>query len=153
MASTKEISNMTFKCVQGIDLSGFKDNLQMFNIIAAMDGRRSVSTIAREDFYEVEFLAEKVNELVQQGFLESVHGGVNASVIKLETLKYLQAELTEHVGPVAGILLKNTAAKMGHDINNFPVERVGELLDHISGSIPNQKKAAKFKRSILSRLG
>lgn len=153
MASTKEISNMTFRCAPGRDWSSFKDNLQMFNIIAAMDGRRSVSSIAREDFYDVDFLAEKVNELVQQGILESVHGGTSASVIKLETIKYLQTELAKHVGPVAGILLKNTAAKMGHDINNFPVERVGELLDHISGSIPNQGKAAKFKRSILSRLG
>jgi hypothetical protein len=152
MASTKEISNMTFRCVPGRDLSSFKDNLQMFNIIAAMDGRRSVSTVAREDFYEVDFLAEKVNELVQQGFLESVHVGASASAIKLETITYLQDELAKHVGPVAGILLKNTAAKMGDDINNFPVERVGELLDHISSSIPNKGKAAKFKRSILSRL-
>ena len=100
--------------------------------------------LGQGSIYEVDFLAEKVNELVQQGVLESVYGGGGgASGIKPETMKYHQKELAKLVGPVAATLLKDTAAKMGHDIGNFPAEGVGELLDRISGFIQDKGQAGE----------
>ena len=143
---------MAFRRVESKDLSQFKSDIQLFNILSAMDGRRSIGTIARDDFYEVDLLIEKVNQLVQMGVLEPVQGNGAGSVVHADAMKYLQAELTKLVGPVAGMLLKDTVAKLGHEIASFPKGKVGELLDRVAAFIQNQNKAEDFKRSMMTRL-
>jgi hypothetical protein len=152
MASTTDMVNMAFRRVESKDLSQFKNDIQMFNILTAMDGRRSIGTIARDDFYEVDVLIEKVNQLVQMGVLEPVQGNGAGAVVHADAMKYLQAELTKLVGPVAGMLLKDTVAKLGHEISSFPKGKVGELLDRVATFIQNQNKAEDFKRTMMTRL-
>lgn len=148
MAPTTEIANMIFKRVEGKELSVFNNDIQMFNIIMAMDGRRSVGTIARENYYEVEFLSEKVKQLVQMEVLELVEEVGGQAAMNLEVIKYLQAKLTKLIGPIAGKLIKEAAAKMGHDITSFPSGKFNELLDRVSLFIQNRGEAIDFKRSM-----
>ena len=150
-AAMSDIANNTYKCVEGRGLSAHKGDLQIFNILTAMDGKRSVSTIAREDLYELDFLIEKVNQLIQEGILVPVRGAGGANIDK-ETIKFMQMELTHLAGPVGGMLLKKSAAKLGHDISSFPAGKISELLDMVSKFFKNQSKADDFKRSILDRV-
>lgn len=145
-----DIANNTYKCVEGRDLSAYKSDLQIFNILTAMDGKRSVSTIAREDLYELDFLIQKVNQLVRAGILVPVGGG--SIHIDRATVKFIQMELTHLVGPVAGMLLKESAAKLGHDIYSFPAGKISELLDVVAKFFQDQSKADDFKRNILARM-
>lgn len=151
MATTNEMATMVFKAAPGKDFSAFKNDLQTFNILSAMDGARSLGTIAKEDFYDVKVLSEKVGQLVQMGLLVPVQGG-GATSIKPDGLKYLQAELTKLVGPVAGMLLKDNAKKLGHDLSAFPASRAGELLEMVVKFIQNDSQALEFKQKVLSRI-
>lgn len=152
MATTNEIANMTFKTAPGKDLSAFKNDLQMFNILTAMDGMRSVGTIAKEDFYDLNVLAVKVSQLVEMGLLVPVRGVGGGSSIGTEVLKILQSELTKLVGPVAGMLLRDSAKKLGHNLEAFPVGKASELLDMVGKFIQDHSKAVEFKNRMMARI-
>lgn len=152
MATTSEIANMTFKKAPGKDFSAFKNDLQMFNILTAMDGMRSVGTIAKQDFYDLNVLTVKVSQLVEMGLLVPVHGTGGGSTIDADTIKVMQSELTKLVGPVAGMLLKDSAKKLGHNLEAFPMGRANELLIVIGNFIQDQSKAVEFKNRIMARI-
>lgn len=158
MASIHDIPNMIFKLASGKNISAFKNNLQVFNIIVAMDGKRSVSAIAKENFYEVADLADKVKLLIDQGILVPVggsgdgDGGMHqAPAVDPTVFENVQTELTKYLGPVAGMLIKDAAKKMGHDIENFPPAKFGALLDTLATFIPNQAKASEFIQSVAAQ--
>lgn len=152
MGSNNEMSNMTFRCVAHKDLTSLKSNIQMFNIIMALDGTRSLGTIARDDFYELDDLIEKVNQLLKMGIIEPVHNADAATNLDHSLVNFVKTELTALVGPLSEVLLKDAAANLGHDIANFPTGKVGELLDEVSAFIQDRHKAAEFKHSVMARL-
>ena len=152
MATTSEIANMTFKKAPGKDFSAFKNDLQMFNILTAMDGVRSVGTIAKQDLYDLNVLTVKVSQLIEMGLLVPVHGAGGGSNIDAETIKVMQSELTKLVGPVAGMLLKDSAKKLGHNLEVFPTGKANELLNVIGKFIQDQGKAVEFKNRIMARI-
>lgn len=152
MATTNEIINTTFTKAPGKDFSAFKDDYQMFNILTAMDGVRSVETIAKQDFYDLDVLVAKVNQLVDKGLLIPVGWAGGESAIGAEAIKALQSELATLVGPVADMLLKNSAKKLGHDLEAFPMGKANELLDTVSKFIQDQNKAAEFKKRMIAQI-
>lgn len=152
MATTSEIANMTFKKAPSKDFSAFKNDLQMFNILTAMDGVRSVGTIAKQDLYDLNVLTVKVSQLIEMGLLVPVHGAGGGSSIDAETLKVMQSELTKLVGPVAGMLLNDSAKKLGHNLEVFPTGKANELLNVIGKFIQDQGKAVEFKNRIMARI-
>ncbi len=151
MASISEIAGRTFKRTSGTDLSAYKNDIKTFNILMAMDGIRSVATIAREDFYEVEALVEKVNQFVEMGLLESIHGASGANVDP-EFIAALQSELTNVVGPVAGKLIKKNTSKLGYDLSAFPVGKAGELVDMLSKFIQDHTKSVEFRQRLMAHI-
>jgi hypothetical protein len=152
MATTNEIANMTFKAAPGKDFSAVKGDLQMFNIITAMDGLRSVGTVAEQDFYDLEVLAVKVSQLVEMGLLVPVQGAGGGARIGGGVMDAMQSELTKLVGPVAGMLLKDCAKKLGHDLADFPLGKANELLDMVGRYIQDPAKADEFENRILARM-
>ena len=156
MATVNEIASMAYKVAPGRDISAYKNNLQMFNIITAMDGKRSVSTIAKENFYEVSELADKVKQLVDEGVLVPAHGGGggtgSAKGVDPVFFQTMQTELTKLLGPVAGMLIKDTVRKMGHDIGTFPSGKCEELIETLAKYIQNAGKASTFKQIMAAKL-
>lgn len=150
MATTKEIANMTFKMAPGKDLTTAKNDLQMFNILMSMDGIRSVGTIAKQDSYDLNVLAVKVSQMVKIGLLVPVRDASGGSSVGTETIKALQSELTKLVGPAAGMLLDDSARKLGHNLDAFPIGKANELLDMVSKFIQDHRKAVEFKNRMMA---
>lgn len=151
MGSIKDITENIYRRRPGIDLSSLKTDIKIFNIIMAMDGIRSVATIAREDAYEIEDLVEQVNELVGMGLLESVHGDHSGNVDS-SFINALRTELTDKVGPVAGKLIDKKISELGYNASSFPVVRVGELLDILSTIFPGRSQRVDFKLRMKDKL-
>lgn len=143
-----EIADTIYRCTQIADLSTIKKDISIFNILTAMDGHRSVRTIAQENSYELEFLIEKVRLLAEKGLLLPVknhHGGETV-------VGYMLKELTRLLGPVAGELLKKSATTLGHDLSGFPEDMVPQLTDMVTRFIQEKSKAAEFKMGVLDRI-
>lgn len=111
-AFMSEIADTIYKCAKDADLSVYKKDIELFNILWAMDGERSVKTIAREDSYELDFLIEKVRLFADKGILVPIQQHQAGETV----VGYIHKELTRLLGPVASALLRKSATALGHDI-------------------------------------
>ena len=68
----EEIGDMVFRLGTNVKLSAYAKDIKTFNVILALDGKRSVKTISQEDLYEPEELAAKVKTLYDQGVIMQV---------------------------------------------------------------------------------
>lgn len=151
MGTNKDAIDNIYIKAPGIDLSSLRTDIKTFNIINAMDGTRSVSTIASEDFYEIDDLVEHVKELVKLGLLVTIVGG-GSGYVDQSFIIALQKELTDRVGPVAGKIVLKKIAELGYDQSTFPVGKVGELLDMLSSVLQDHGQRLDFKNRMMKHL-
>jgi len=69
-----QIQDIVFRRVDGVDYSMIRNDLKMFNIFLAVDGKRSVKAIAQEDAYELDYLFSLVDKMEKMGLLMPVDG-------------------------------------------------------------------------------
>lgn len=69
-----EFADIIFKRVEGANYAAIRDNLKMFSILMAIDGRRSVRTIARDDAYELDELVATIDRMEKMGVIAAVDG-------------------------------------------------------------------------------
>lgn len=150
MISIKEIADMTFRVHPSIKISDHSGDLQVFNLLMSIDGKRSVEMIAREDAYEMEFLTAKINQLLDMQLIEAF--GVAGAALPKELIDDLASELSGFVGPMAGVLINECAAKMGHAPSNIPSAKVQTFLDALAGFIQPRSKAEEFKDRMSARI-
>jgi hypothetical protein len=144
MAMHNEIKDMVFRRSHGTELSTYKNDLQTFNILLALDGKRTVATIAKEDFYELDMLSAKIEQMLAKGLIESATG--MAGNLDQAFFNQLTGELTLMVGPVAGMLVKDNVSKLGHEVSRFPSAKVDALLEALAKFIQDRAKAADFQK-------
>jgi hemerythrin len=69
-----EIKDLVFKRVDGVDYSKIRNDLKLFNVFLAVDGERSVKTIAQDDAYELDYLSSIIDKMENMGLLLPVDG-------------------------------------------------------------------------------
>jgi len=68
----EEIGKMIFKRSARLNLSDYADDIKTFNILFALDGRRSVQTIAVQDAFDPDELGIKFRAFYDQGLIVPV---------------------------------------------------------------------------------
>jgi hypothetical protein len=61
-------------------------------------------------------------------------------------------ELSDFFGPIADIIVRDDVAVLGESMEQFPKARVGELLDLVSGEIPDEKFKISFRKRFSQNL-
>lgn len=69
-----ELADIIFKRVEGANYATIRDDVKLFSILLAVDGRRAVRTIARDDAYELEDLVAAVDQMEKMGVIAAVDG-------------------------------------------------------------------------------
>jgi hemerythrin len=69
-----EFDDIIYKRVQGANYETIRGSLKLFSIYLAIDGRRSVRSIARDDAYELDDLMVTINRLDKLGLIAPVDG-------------------------------------------------------------------------------
>lgn len=144
--SLQELSEMTFKQSEKVNISDLSLDIKMLNIFWAMDGSRDFKTVAREDGYDHEELAAGVQNLMRMGALEAIQ--VLEGVVDKETLDSLTQNLSQAIGPMAGILVENTISDLGHTLFSFPKHKLGQLVGQLAQEIGDEEGSASFKSSM-----
>lgn len=73
MTTLMNESSMTiFRRARHTKLSDFAKDLKLFNVLGAIDGKRTVQEIASEHRFDPQYLEEKVKTLYDQGVIEKV---------------------------------------------------------------------------------
>ena len=135
-----QIRNQVYRRVGGDD---HKHDMHTFNILMAIDGKRSVETIAREDQYELDYLIQAVQQLVINGSIQPVEVEYSDSM-RDDFFAQLEAELSRIMGPVSSIIVQENVGQLGSDRSNFPMSRAGELVQLISRNIPDNNQSQAF---------
>ena len=128
-----------------------KDNLKAFNILMAIDGTRSVSQIAKDDFYEIDDLVEVVQQMFDQGIIEPAVTDASGAARK-EFLQILEGHLGQIMGPVSGLLIEEKISDSGYHKHDYPMGRAHELIDQLSQAIGDESAAQSFKRTMTEEL-
>jgi acetolactate synthase regulatory subunit len=67
-----DILNMVFQRSAHVNMSQYANDIKTFNILLALDGKRSVNTVAEQDAYDPDELAARVRTLWDLKIVESV---------------------------------------------------------------------------------
>ncbi len=141
---TEKIVDKVFKHVEGNDPLL---DVHAFNVFMAIDGRRSIGTIAMEDHYEINELTAVIKQLVDKGAIEPVL--INSILLDKDAFfNELEMRLSRIMGPVSSIVIQDSVSELGSDVPNFPMNNAHELINLISRSIPNRVEADAFIRSM-----
>ena len=125
--------------------------ISLLNILWAMDGKRSVSDIAKEDAYDLQELTEKVQGLLAMGLIEA--SSAANKILDARIMDMIFKQMAHYTGPVAEILVHNCSKSLGHHPSTFPSHLLEEFLQLLSEEIQDEKEAEAFKQSIRDALG
>jgi hypothetical protein len=68
----EQIGRTIFKRSHRFNASDYANDIRSFNVLFALDGRRTVQTIAEEDAFDLDDLINKVKDFYDQGLIEPV---------------------------------------------------------------------------------
>jgi type II secretory pathway predicted ATPase ExeA len=74
---------------------------------------------------------------------------LSSSRLSSRCIDYLIAVLTEAMGPMASVIIREQVRSMGESVDEFPRRRVGELIEELTGEIATDAGKAKCKYAML----
>ena len=63
------VEDIVFQRVYGANYAKIKDDVKIFNVFFAIDGHKSIKTIAQENHYDLEYLSPIIHQLERLGLL------------------------------------------------------------------------------------
>ncbi len=107
----EKIGNTIFKRSARLNLSDYADDIKTFNILFALDGKRSVKTIAIQDAFDPDDLEGRIKAFYDQGLIEPV---MDDSISRGRAKKILDAIILKRsrgVGAIAKAIKIKIALK------------------------------------------
>jgi hemerythrin len=74
------VEDIVFQRVYGANYSNIKNDLKLFNVFFAIDGKKSIKTIATENGYDLEYLSPIIHKLEKMGLLIPKDGASSRQV-------------------------------------------------------------------------
>ena len=109
--SLAEIGKSIFKRSDSVNMSDFRSDIKTFNILFALDGKRSVKTIATEDNFDIDELSSKLKELHDQGLIERAAENVISRGRSKKLLDAIILKRSRGVGAIAKAIKIKIALK------------------------------------------
>ena len=148
--SSGEISFMVFRRITRDDAGEFSLDGQMLSVLMELDGRKSVSEVAKNSGLSMGLIRQTISRLLQFKLIEPVAEAV--STLDRDFFDYLNDQLSLAIGPLAEIIIEDAVSDLGHELSKFPVHRAAELVDLISREIQREEKRNLFKQKMLSKI-
>jgi hypothetical protein len=74
------------------------------------------------------------------------------TMTRQEALQRIQWELTLVMGPLAPVIVRNKATEFGNSTEDFPQDRLAELVEEVSFEVQNPRRKVEFQRAALKIL-
>jgi len=148
--SSGEISFMVFRRVSRDDAGEFSLDGQMLGVLMELDGRKSVSVVAKNAALSMGVMRRAVSKLLELNLIEPVEEAI--SRLDEDFFDYLKSQLALAIGPIAEVIIEDVVADLGHSLSQFPSYRAAELIDLISREIQREEKRNSFKQNMLNKI-
>lgn len=122
-------------------------------VITQVDGLKSVDEISQNLSLSSDEAVNLFNGLYEKELIEvSSTQKPKENFLDENFYAMLETELTKVIGPVAPLLLEESLWDMDSKKERFPMERLPELVEHISDEISDNDKKVKFQQVMLRYL-
>lgn len=145
-----ELSELVIRKSDDQELSQSGMDLESLNILMVLHDPKKVEAVAKEAGYSLEVVDQKIVSMIKDGMVDVVDG--RKKILETGFIKYLKAELTKSLGPLAAILIEDVADELGYEINFFPSSQSSELISLLIEEIQSPDRAAEFKRNVTTQL-
>jgi hypothetical protein len=109
--SLAEIGKTVLKRSNRVNMSDFRSDIKTFNVLFALDGKRSVQTIAAEDNFDIDELSKKMKDLYDQGLIERAMDNVISRGRSKKLLDAIILKRSRGVGAIAKAIKIKIALK------------------------------------------
>src|SRR5574341_41936 len=142
MVEASNLSQVVFKLFGG-NLAG-EINLkpEAWRLLVQVDGVRTVAEIAQSIGMDAAAAASIAESLRKAGVLEVAAGSLvpPRATINGTFFDHVMRELTLVIGPVASVIIEDEVIALGETRENFPRDRVAELVERVSEEIRDEQK-------------
>jgi hypothetical protein len=120
-----------------------------WRVLSKIDGNRSVQEIAEALRIPYAYTAKVIFNLHKSGLVEIVAPSSRPAtdLVPAPVLGQLIALLTEIMGPMASLVVRDQIEALGETQNRFPESKLHELIGHVGKEISDGKLRQKFAES------
>ena len=125
-----------------------------WRVLSKVDSSRSVQEIAEILRIPFAYTAKVIFNLHKSGLVEIVNPSSRplGDVVPPPLFEHLTSILTEVMGPMAPLVLRDQIDSLGESQDNFPESKLDELIGLISKEISDGKLRNKFEESMLQEI-
>jgi hypothetical protein len=125
-----------------------------WRVLSKLDGVRTVQEIAEMLRIPFAYIAKVIFSLCQAGLAEPAGANVKsvADVVPPALLNRVASILTEVIGPMAPLVLRDQIEAMGESPSSLPEAKLDELVSLIGREIPDGKLKNKFEESMFQEI-
>lgn len=121
-----------------------------WRVLSKIDGYRDVQSIAELLRLPYAYTAKVIYNLYQAGLIEAASASPKAVVETMPANFFdrMAGKLTEFVGPMAPMIVRDQIAALGESPDAFPQSRLEELIESVSREIPEKKLKVPFQQQM-----
>jgi hypothetical protein len=147
---TGDISPLVYRHTIKDDLKTIALDGRLLQVFLELDGDRSLGQVARSQGLNMADMRDMIERLIRLDLVEIVPRHV--SVLDREFIEFLTGQLAIAIGPIAGVLIDDEVAAMGHRLSQFPTARAAELVNVLSDQIQREEKKTSFGANMHAKL-
>ena len=154
MGTSANLSQVVFKLSSG-DVAG-EINLkpEAWRILTQVNGVRTVADVAQSIGMDTVTVTQIVDMLYKSGILEVAAGSapIPAETVDVAFFKQVTTELARAMGPLAQIIIEDEVTNLNENMDDFPRDRIPDLVERVSAAIPDVKKRLAFQQIMLDTI-
>jgi len=148
--SSSDLHVLVFRRVSIDKLGEVSLDGQMLSVLMEMDGKKSLSAIAKKLDMNPGNLRGVISRLLKLELVEPADDAI--SMLEKDFFDFLMAQLSLAVGPIAEILIEDAVNDLGHSVSRFPGHRAAELVDALAREIRREEKRVTFQQAMLEKI-
>lgn len=148
--SSGDISAMIFRRCATIDIGDFSLDRQALNVYMLLNGEDNLEKLAESTGTSLEAMRIVVSNLLKLGLIEAVRDDV--VFLDGDFFRYLLNELSIATGPIASVLIEDEVHSLGYEVDQFPGQRAGQLVDKLAAEIMRKERKTIFIENMLRKI-
>lgn len=154
MGSSANLSQVVFKLSSGDVAGEISLKPEAWRILTQVNGSRTVAEVAKSVGMDEVSVTQIIDSLYKSGILEVAAGSapIPAETVDKAFFKTVTTELARAMGPLAQIIIEDEVANLNEKMEDFPRDRIPDLVERVSTAIPDPKKRLTFQQIMLDTI-
>ena len=122
----------------------------LLSVLTALDGRQTLGQVSEKIGISSLDVSQAISKLINMKLVESIERPV--CIIDQDFIDFLVFRMSLAIGPLGAIIVEDWFEDLGFNKNNFPSQRIVDLVNYLSREIPREEKRIEFKEEMLRKI-